>query len=72
MGEQKRANFHIAGVSQEAFVKLRRERDATLPMPKLILHALQVNIVGGRLPEPEANGMRYLKFPLDALERTVA
>ncbi|MBO9099806.1 MULTISPECIES: bifunctional sulfur transferase/dioxygenase Blh [unclassified Rhizobium] len=72
VGEQKRANFHIAGVSQEAFVKLRRERDATLPMPKLILHALQVNIVGGRLPEPEANGMRYLKFPLDALERTVA
>ena len=36
-------------------------------MPKLILHALQVNIRGGRLPEPEANGRRYLKFPLDAL-----
>ncbi|MBZ5759172.1 MULTISPECIES: bifunctional sulfur transferase/dioxygenase Blh [Rhizobium] len=72
VGEQKRANFHIAGVSEEAFVKLRRERDATLPMPKLILHALQVNIVGGRLPEPEANGRRYLKFPLDALERTIA
>ena len=36
-------------------------------MPKLILHALQVNIRGGRLPEPEANGRRYLKIPLDAL-----
>jgi hypothetical protein len=36
-------------------------------MPKLILHALQVNVRGGRLPEPEDNGGRYLKFPLDAL-----
>jgi len=40
-------------------------------MPKLILHALQVNIQAGRLPEPEANGMRYLKFPLDALQGAV-
>jgi hypothetical protein len=36
-------------------------------MPKLILHALQVNIAAGRLPEPESNGRRYLKIPLDAL-----
>jgi hypothetical protein len=36
-------------------------------MPKLILHSLQVNIRGGRLPEPEDNGKRYLKIPLDAL-----
>jgi hypothetical protein len=36
-------------------------------MPKLILHALQVNLRGGRLPEPEANGRRYLKIPLNAL-----
>ncbi len=48
-------------------MKLRETRDATLPMPKLILHALQINIRGGRLPEPEENGRRYLKFPLDAL-----
>jgi len=37
-------------------------------MPKLILHSLQVNIRGGRLPDPEDNGKRYLKIPLDALE----
>jgi hypothetical protein len=37
-------------------------------MPKLILHALQVNTNGGRLPEPEANGTRYLKIPLDLLK----
>ncbi|MNF09094.1 Beta-lactamase hydrolase-like protein [compost metagenome] len=50
------------------FVTFREGRDRTLPMPKLILHALQVNINGGRLPAPEENGRRYLKFPLDALK----
>ena len=39
-----------------------------LPMPGLMLHALQVNLRGGRLPEPEDNGMRYLKFPIDAFK----
>ncbi len=68
VGEQKRANPHIAGIDEAAFIQLREARNKTLPMPKLILHALQVNIRGGRLPEPEANGRRYLKFPLDALE----
>ena len=71
VGEQKRANPHLAGMTEERFVALREARDRTLPMPKLILHALQVNIRGGRLPEPEANGRRYLKFPLDALAGAV-
>jgi len=71
VGEQKRANAHLAGVDEEAFAGLRAARDRTLPMPKLILHALQVNIQAGRLPEPEANGTRYLKFPLDALQGAV-
>jgi uncharacterized protein (TIGR01244 family) len=68
VGEQKRANAHLAGVTEETFAGLRAARDRTLPMPKLILHALQINIQAGRLPEPEANGKRYLKFPLNALE----
>ncbi|WEX76011.1 MBL fold metallo-hydrolase [Sinorhizobium numidicum] len=68
IGEQKRCNPHLVGVTEEEFVRLREARDKTLPMPKLILHALQVNIRGGRLPEPEANGARYLKFPLNALQ----
>ncbi|MBC7311371.1 MAG: MBL fold metallo-hydrolase, partial [Rhizobium sp.] len=67
VAEQKRSNPHIAGKDEAAFVELRNKRDKTLPMPKLILHALQVNIRGGRLPEPEANGKRYLKIPVDAL-----
>jgi len=69
---QKSANIHlVAHPDERAFVAFREQRDRTLPMPKLILHALQVNINGGRLPEPEGNGRRYLKFPLDALEGAV-
>lgn len=71
VGEQKRDNPHIAGMTEERFVALREARDRTLPMPNLILHALQVNICGGRLPRPESNGRRYLKIPLDALENAV-
>lgn len=65
---QKNHNIHLTRYEREEdFVAFRNERDSTLPMPKLILHALQININGGRLPEPEANGKRYLKFPLNAL-----
>ena len=65
---QKNQNIHLTRYEREEdFVAFRNERDSTLPMPKLILHALQININGGRLPEPEANGKRYLKFPLNAL-----
>ena len=66
---QKAANTHISKYRTEAdYVAMREARDRTLPMPKLILHALQVNTSGGRLPEPESNGVRYLKIPLDLLK----
>jgi glyoxylase-like metal-dependent hydrolase (beta-lactamase superfamily II) len=65
---QKRDNIHVRdGVTADEFVALREERDATLAMPALLLPAVQVNIRAGALPEPEANGVRYLKLPLDAL-----
>lgn len=67
VAEQKRDNPHIAGRGEADFIALREARDRTLPMPRLILHALQVNIRGGRLPDPGPDGRRYLKFPLDAL-----
>lgn len=72
VAEQARHNIHLTKAHTEAeFVALRTARDGTLPMPKLILHALQVNINGGALPAPEANGRRYLKIPLDALPAAV-
>ena len=69
VGQQKSENIHLKEAKTEAeFVALRQARDRKLPMPKLILQSLQVNIRGGRLPDPEANGRRYLKIPLGALE----
>jgi glyoxylase-like metal-dependent hydrolase (beta-lactamase superfamily II) len=68
---QRAENIHLrTSPSREAFVALREKRDRTLPMPKLILHALQVNIDGGRLPAPEENGMRYLRLPMNAFQGT--
>jgi hypothetical protein len=69
VARQRAENPHLVEApTEEAFVRMREARDRELPMPKLILHSLQVNIRGGRLPEPEANGRRYLKIPLDALD----
>ena len=65
---QRRDNVHVnEGVSQAEFVALREARDQTLDMPRLILPSVQVNMRGGRLPEPEDNGVRYLKIPLNAV-----
>ncbi len=62
---QRRDNIHVGGGIDEAtFVARRNARDATLPVPKLILPALQVNIRGGALPDTEDNGVSYLKLPL--------
>jgi glyoxylase-like metal-dependent hydrolase (beta-lactamase superfamily II) len=66
IAQQNAGNIHVAGKSEEEFVANRMARDKTLPMPKLILQALQINMQAGRLPEPENNGTRYLKIPLDA------
>jgi len=46
---------------------MRNQRDAAMPMPKLLLPSVQVNMRAGNLPEPEQNGQRYLKLPLNAL-----
>lgn len=68
VGEQKRDNIHFRNKpSCEQYATLRRARDKTLPMPKQILHALQVNLRGGRLPPPEGDGRHYLKIPLNKL-----
>jgi glyoxylase-like metal-dependent hydrolase (beta-lactamase superfamily II) len=69
---QKAENIHLRhSPSKKEFITLREKRDRTLPMPKLILHALQVNINGGQLPKPEANGMRYLKLPMGTFPNSV-
>lgn len=69
VAEHRAANVHFASDPTEAaFREVRDARDATLPLPRLMLAALQVNIRGGRVPDPEANGRSYLKIPLDQFE----
>ena len=68
VAEQRRANIHVhEGISEEAFVQMRTQRDATLEMPVLILPSVQVNIRAGEMPPKEANGVAYLKIPVNAL-----
>lgn len=66
VADQKRDNVHVKNnISEADYRKLRDTRDATLPLPKLMLAALQINIRGGRKPPAENNGRSYLKIPLD-------
>lgn len=68
VGQQKQHNIHVGGgVSKADFVKRREARDATLPMPRLILPSVQVNIRAGQLPPAEDNGTTYLKVPINLL-----
>jgi glyoxylase-like metal-dependent hydrolase (beta-lactamase superfamily II) len=68
IGEQKRANIQLSARTTRAeFVELRKTRDAKLEMPALILPSIQVNIRAGRFPEPESNGVSYLKIPLNGI-----
>lgn len=66
VAEQRAHNVHVhEGVSEEEFVKMRTERDATLGMPRLILPSVQVNMRAGQMPPAEENGQVYLKVPID-------
>jgi glyoxylase-like metal-dependent hydrolase (beta-lactamase superfamily II) len=68
VAREREANVHVHdGIGEDAFVAMRNERDATLHAPALIWPSIQVNMRGGALPEAEANGMRYLKIPLDRM-----
>ncbi|WP_374672036.1 MBL fold metallo-hydrolase [Acidovorax temperans] len=68
VADQRARNIHVHdGVSEAEFVAMRTKRDAGLSMPVLILPSVQVNIRAGELPPPEANGVSYLKIPLNAL-----
>ncbi len=65
---ERTANVHLhEGVSEAEFVEMRRQRDATLEMPRLILPSIQVNMRGGHMPPPEENGVSYLKLPVNLL-----
>lgn len=66
VAEQRDANVHVhEGISEDEFVKMRTERDATLGMPKLIIPSVQVNMRAGEMPPADDNGVVYLKVPIN-------
>lgn len=68
VGAEREHNIHVHdGVSEEDFVTMRTQRDATLSLPNLIMPSVQVNIRGGHMPEPEDNGVSYIKIPVNRL-----
>ena len=68
VGAQRVDNIHVhEGVSEAEFVSMRTARDVSLPMPRLLFPAVQINMRGGQLPEPENNGRSYLKIPLNTI-----
>ncbi len=63
--EQRSSNLHLLqGKDEATFVALRQARDRELAPPTLLLPAVQVNMRAGHLPEPENNGVSYLKIPV--------
>ncbi len=68
VADERAHNIHVSqGTTRETFVAMRTARDKTLDMPKLIIPALQINIRGGDLPSPDADGKRFLKVPINGL-----
>lgn len=68
VADEKKNNIHVRdGVSEEEFVRMRTERDATLAMPKLIIPSIQINMRAGHLPPKDESGKTYLKVPVNTL-----
>jgi glyoxylase-like metal-dependent hydrolase (beta-lactamase superfamily II) len=65
VGEELARNVHVhEGVSEDDFVKMRTERDATLSAPTLLMPSIQVNMRAGKLPPADVNGVHYLRVPI--------
>ncbi|MCB1833841.1 MAG: MBL fold metallo-hydrolase, partial [Geminicoccaceae bacterium] len=68
VGEERAHNIHVRdGVTEDEFVRMRTERDATLGMPKLIIPSIQVNMRAGRMPPAGDDGRTFLKVPVNSL-----
>jgi hypothetical protein len=68
VGAERAHNVHVHdGVTEDDFVQMRTTRDAKLSLPNLIMPSVQVNIRGGHMPEPEDNGVSYIKIPINKM-----
>lgn len=65
IGASAAQNQHLKGAtSRDSFIAFRNGRDAGLSAPRLLLPSIQVNVDAGRLPPPDAQGVRALRVPL--------
>lgn len=70
IAEQRSSNIHVReGTSEHEFVAMRRARDATLAVPNLLIPSVQVNIRAGAMPPPDADGVSYLRVPVNRIGR---
>jgi glyoxylase-like metal-dependent hydrolase (beta-lactamase superfamily II) len=65
VGESKQKNIMIDNIiSEEDFIIKRTVKDKNLQAPRLLLAAMQLNILGGQLPKTSKSGKRFLRVPL--------
>jgi glyoxylase-like metal-dependent hydrolase (beta-lactamase superfamily II) len=65
IGASKARNPQLSARTERAeFVAARQARDKMLAAPRLLYPSVQINIDGGRMPAPHANGTRYLAMPI--------
>jgi glyoxylase-like metal-dependent hydrolase (beta-lactamase superfamily II) len=68
VGEQKKHNKMLKkDTTLESFIELREARDKTLSVPKLILPSIQTNMRLGSFGTQSANGIQYIKIPVNVL-----
>jgi glyoxylase-like metal-dependent hydrolase (beta-lactamase superfamily II) len=65
VANEREHNVHVRdGITEQAFVRMREARDATLGAPKLLYQSIQMNMRAGQLPPPDEHGQRYLRIPV--------
>lgn len=65
---ERAGNVHVHdNVTEDDFVAMRTKRDSTLSLPNLMLPSVQVNMRAGHMPEPESDGVSYIKIPVNRL-----
>lgn len=68
VADQKAKNSMVHdGVSEAEYVAARNAKDKGKAVPRLLLPSIQVNLRAGDLGEAEANGVQYIKIPLNKL-----
>ncbi len=68
VAEERANNIHVhEGVTEGDFVAMRNARDKGLSAPALLMPSIQTNMRAGKLPPPDANGVHYIKVPVQVL-----